>query len=289
MDVSPITLNLFETLSSNFLTKIVAENIGYPLLAIILLYIVAKGFKTAFTIDSDRFESGLKNSLLFLINGFTNTLLLYKFTEWIQHGISAALPELTVGFWANIPLPIVFLCAFVATDFAGFFSHRVLHMRLFWGTHVIHHSDRHMNWTTTFRIHLFEGIIMMVCVALTLGLLGFPPAIAGAVGAVMSAHNKYVHCQLGWTHGLLRKWIVSPNNHRWHHADTPNAYNKNFGQFFCIWDRMFGSYYDPGICDVSIGLKDGPEGLGDMLIYPFRYWRQEYGPKARPKITTPLA
>ncbi|WP_338039023.1 sterol desaturase family protein [Maribacter litopenaei] len=38
--------------------------------------------------------------------------------------------------------------------------------------------------------------------------------------------------------------IVTPSQHRVHHAINPEYIDKNLGQIFCIWDRMFGTFQE---------------------------------------------
>jgi hypothetical protein len=42
--------------------------------------------------------------------------------------------------------------------------------------------------------------------------------------------------------GFLEKIIVTPSHHRVHHAINPEYIDKNYGQIFIFWDKLFGSY-----------------------------------------------
>ena len=42
--------------------------------------------------------------------------------------------------------------------------------------------------------------------------------------------------------GWLEKIIVTPSHHRVHHAINPEYLDKNYGQIFVIWDKIFGSF-----------------------------------------------
>ena len=54
------------------------------------------------------------------------------------------------------------------------------------------------------------------------------------------------------------------------------AYDKNFASTFPVFDRMFGTCYNPGSAiDVPTGIADNP--ANDFLtqtLYPFRKWGQ---------------
>jgi hypothetical protein len=44
--------------------------------------------------------------------------------------------------------------------------------------------------------------------------------------------------------GFLEKIIVTPSHHRVHHAINPIYLDKNHGQIFIIWDKLFGTFQE---------------------------------------------
>jgi alkylglycerol monooxygenase len=54
----------------------------------------------------------------------------------------------------------------------------------------------------------------------------------------------WYHTQLIGKMGILEYLIVTPSQHRVHHAINPEYMDKNYGQVFNIWDRMFGSFQE---------------------------------------------
>jgi sterol desaturase/sphingolipid hydroxylase (fatty acid hydroxylase superfamily) len=40
--------------------------------------------------------------------------------------------------------------------------------------------------------------------------------------------------------------FVTPTNHRVHHGKNTAFIDKNYGSMFIIWDRIFGTYVEPG-------------------------------------------
>lgn len=245
-----------------------------PMIMVFALFVIAKGWRYAVTIQTERFESGVKNILLMLINGTLIAAIAGGSGALAQYGFGGHWPRLDPALWAAVPFPLAVIFTVIALDFTNYWNHRVLHHKWLWGIHAIHHSDKHINWTTTYRVHLFEVGIMFTGLFLITGWMSLPIEALGAAGLIHAAYNKYVHSQLGWMHGPLRKWLISPNYHRWHHADDPAAYNRNFGDMCAVWDRMFGTHYDGGRCEAPLGVDDGPETVPDMLAYPFVYtWR----------------
>lgn len=259
-----------DTWMNNVTTMIVL-----PMVGAVILFLIAKGPKVAFRIDSARYNSGVKNIALMLLNGWMIGLIISGAGRVSDMIFAQGLPHINGDIWQALPAPIVVVFTLIALDFTNYWNHRFLHTRWIWGIHTIHHSDDEMNWTTSHRIHVLEWILMATWFVIVMGWMSLPGWALGIAGFIHGVYNKYVHCQLGWTHGPLRKWLISPNYHRWHHADDPAAYNRNFGDMLAIWDRMFGTYYDGGTCEAKLGLPDGPKDLVSMLVYPFQYWYRE--------------
>ena len=105
--------------------------------------------------------------------------------------------------------------------------------------------------------------------------LSLPALESVVLMVILRMHNAYVHLDLDWDHGPLRRVIASPRFHRWHHADTPEAYGKNLANVFSFYDVLFGTYYVPGACRApmgaaSIGIR--PTNLVGLITYPFLVW-----------------
>ena len=63
-----------------------------------------------------------------------------------------------------------------------------------------------------------------------------------SVGSLNLIYQFWVHTEhvrrIGWLEWLL----VSPSNHRVHHAKNPRYIDKNYGGVFIVWDRLFGTF-----------------------------------------------
>lgn len=62
------------------------------------------------------------------------------------------------------------------------------------------------------------------------------------------------------------------------------AYDKNFASIFAVFDRMFGTYYNPGSAiNVPTGISDN--AANDFLtqtLYPFRKWAEMLRARGKP-------
>lgn len=148
----------------------------------------------------------------------------------------ALVPELPA--WANIPLAIL------GTDFALYWMHRLVHTSALWRVHRWHHSPGHMYWLVGMRTSMLQqalyGTIPLLLVALRMS-----PAFLAAYAMLGTVCNHWMHANLRFRSRWLEAFLVTPRIHHVHHSVDPRHHGRNFGSLFCIWDRMFGTFFDP--------------------------------------------
>jgi sterol desaturase/sphingolipid hydroxylase (fatty acid hydroxylase superfamily) len=137
---------------------------------------------------------------------------------------------------------IYWLTLLVFEDFMYYWLHRVDHqVRLFWATHVTHHSSPHFNLTVGFRSSVLEPLYRFVYF-IPLALCGFRPIDIAFIYAATQTWGILVHTEkvnkLGW----LEYIFVTPSHHRVHHGSNPKYLDKNLGMFLIIWDKLFGTF-----------------------------------------------
>ena len=185
------------------------------------------------------------------------------------------IPALPASTWVSTPWPILLIISLAAKDLADYWNHRAMHTRWIWPLHAIHHSDTHVNFLTSFRIHFLESIFMGLSYVLLLSWLGIPPIIGAAGSALLTLHNAYIHIDMDFGHGPFKYLLTSPRLHRWHHADHPQAEGKNLANLFPFYDVIFGTYYLPGLCDKPVGARSGRVpafSLRSQFTLPFARW-----------------
>ena len=134
------------------------------------------------------------------------------------------------------------LLTLFAIDFIYYWFHRTSHhVRFFWAIHMNHHSSEEMNFLVSLRQAWFNPLFR-VPFFLILPLLGFNPFLTLAVGAASTIWAVIQHTKMIGTLGPLEKIFVTPSSHRVHHGINENYMDKNFGNLFIIWDRIFGTY-----------------------------------------------
>lgn len=153
---------------------------------------------------------------------------------WVQQDL--ALVQWPLTGWLSL------IVAFVVYDFFYYWFHRISHERkIFWASHVAHHQSEEYNLTTALR-QTSTGFIVSWVFYIPCFLLGMPAEIFVTVASANLIYQFWVHTRFVSTVGPLEKVLVTPMNHRVHHARNPEYIDKNYGGFFILWDRLFGTY-----------------------------------------------
>jgi sterol desaturase/sphingolipid hydroxylase (fatty acid hydroxylase superfamily) len=100
------------------------------------------------------------------------------------------------------------------------------------------------------------------------------PGTPFVVGFIVMLLSYYIHSPIDVHFGPFRKVLVDNRFHRIHHSIEPRHFDKNFGICFSIWDRWFGTAYDPAPDEwPSVGLSDvpAPRGVVEFLTLPLAF------------------
>ena len=178
-----------------------------------------------------------------LSSGFTNAL-----KDVLQIGVSIITYGWLVDKVALMHVPFTWLnvlIAFIALDFSGYWGHRINHQNnFFWNQHIIHHSSEEFNLACALRQSISNLINFFTIFLLPAALLGVDTKIIAIVAPIHLFAQFWYHTvyigKLGW----LENIIVTPSHHRVHHAINPLYIDKNHGQIFIIWDKLFGTYQE---------------------------------------------
>ncbi len=139
----------------------------------------------------------------------------------------------------------VWLIAFIAIDFAGYWNHRLSHkINFFWNQHVIHHSSEEFNLACALRQSISNLLGYVPFLLLPAALSGVPAEVIAVLAPVHLFAQFWYHTQHIGKMGWLEFIIVTPSQHRVHHAINPEYIDKNLGQLLCVWDRWFGTYQE---------------------------------------------
>jgi alkylglycerol monooxygenase len=142
----------------------------------------------------------------------------------------------------SIPLWAQWIMAFTAIDFVFYWYHRASHRsRALWAIHMNHHSSEEMNFLVAFR-QAWLGPLSKIPFFISLPIIGLDPSITIVAGVAATLWGVLGHTQIVGKLGAL-EWILNtPSHHRVHHGTNPQYLDKNYGNLFIIWDRMFGTF-----------------------------------------------
>lgn len=136
-----------------------------------------------------------------------------------------------------------FVLLFFADDLSYYWFHRVSHeCRLFWASHVVHHSSEHYNLSTALR-QTWSGSFYSFVFWLWLPLLGFHPAMILLQMSISLLYQFWIHTE---AINKLPKWFEAvmntPSHHRVHHGSNPIYLDRNHAGILIIWDKLFGTF-----------------------------------------------
>lgn len=136
-----------------------------------------------------------------------------------------------------------FILIFFADDFAYYWFHRISHScRLFWASHVVHHSSQHYNLSTALR-QTWSGGFYTFIFWLWLPLLGFHPGMILLQMSISLIYQFWIHTD---AINKMPKWFEAvmntPSHHRVHHGSNPLYLDRNHAGILIIWDKLFGTF-----------------------------------------------
>ena len=168
------------------------------------------------------------------------------------------------SLWVQIILTLIVI------DFIYYWFHRTSHrVRFFWGIHMNHHSSEEMNFLVSLRQAWFNPLFR-VPFFFILPLIGFNPFLTFIVGAASTLWAVIQHTQTIGKLGPLEWVMVTPSAHRVHHGVNEEYLNKNFGNLFIIWDRIFGTYAEEKEA-VIFGLTNNVKTFNPLRITVFSW------------------
>jgi sterol desaturase/sphingolipid hydroxylase (fatty acid hydroxylase superfamily) len=185
--------------------------------------------------------------------------------------------DLTIDTRESIPLVIgAMLIEALVVDFFFYWFHRCQHTaNVLWQVHMLHHSDRALNVTTTHRVHFLEHLLTPLFMVLPIMLLfELPDRNIYWIALAPTVWSYVVHANVRIGFGRFWWLLSSPQYHRIHHSIEPEHRDKNFAVWFPIYDVLFGTAHRPkpgefpetGVAGVEVAT------LSDAFMLPFERW-----------------
>ena len=153
-----------------------------------------------------------------------------------------------------------------AEDLCYYWFHRISHeSRLFWASHVVHHSSQKYNLSTALR-QTWSGSFYSFVFWIPLLLIGFHPIMVMTQMSISLIYQYWIHTELikkmpNWFEAVFN----TPSHHRVHHATNPQYLDRNHAGIFIIWDKLFGTF-EPEIEKPVYGLVKNIETYNPIKI-----------------------
>ncbi len=158
---------------------------------------------------------------------------------------------------------LVYIVAFICVDFSGYWTHRLNHkINFFWNQHIIHHSSEEFNLACALRQSFSDLLGYTALFLIPAAVLGVPSDVITLLAPLHLFGQFWYHTQHIGKLGFLEYFLVTPSQHRVHHAINPIYIDKNLAPIFCVWDRWFGTFQEE--------LEDEPPVYG--VLKPVRTW-----------------
>ena len=189
-----------------------------------------QAFRSMDTISS--ISSGLTNSLKSVL-GLTIFIIGYEQLEaWI-------------GIYEVKATWLVYFIGFLSLDFATYWSHRLSHeVNFFWNKHLVHHASEEYNLAVALRQPFSEFVSLFFVFMFPAALLGVPTQVIAVLTPIHFLLQFWIHTPHIGKLGVLEYILVTPSQHRVHHALNEIYLDKNLSGVFCIWDRIFGTFQE---------------------------------------------
>ena len=130
----------------------------------------------------------------------------------------------------------------ILADFVWYWYHRLGHqINIFWAAHIVHHHSEEFNFTAATRITTIQAFIRTPFWCF-LPLLGFHPNQVMVILVVHGAYSFFTHTQVVNAPKWLEKVFITPSLHGIHHASNEKYLDKNFGDVFVFWDKLFRTF-----------------------------------------------
>ncbi|PCJ82071.1 MAG: sterol desaturase [Bacteroidetes bacterium] len=211
-----------------------------------------------------------KTNLVFL----ATLILINVIFGMITVGLFQWIDETGWGLINTIELPLAaeLFLTILAFDFiAQYVAHITVHrVKFLWRIHLVHHSDTHVDATTGTRLHPLDFISRESFAVLAVFITGAPFAFYMLYRILTIAFTYFNHSNVSLPLKLDKaiSWvIISPNTHKFHHHFEEPWTDRNFGNIFSIWDRIFGTFAYGDVNKIKYGLDVTDDSKSDDLAY----------------------
>jgi len=199
------------------------------------------------------------------------SLGLLSLTAWGLHFAKMDMRSIWPDAW---PVGFQILLAGAVIDLGLYSMHRLSHrIDWLWRLHALHHSSERLYWLNGERRHPLSAVLLASPGIIVVVALGTPPLIISAWFTLLTVHLAFQHANLDYRVGPFRYLLGVAEIHRWHHKREYEDAQVNFGEFWMLWDHLFGSFHyqanEIQAGDVGLRGRHFPTHYFSQILWPF--------------------
>jgi len=163
------------------------------------------------------------------------------------------------------------LISFVGVDYLYYWNHRLLHQKLLFPIHALHHTVTKMDMMSSARNTLWSSFFLPYIWVNSIVVFLLEDPRGYAIGIFLTyvldlwRHSSLDLPQDSMFYRLLNPWLVLPQDHAYHHSQNRPA---NFAANLKLWDRLHGTYVKSEsnfhVLGITLNLS-----LTQKLLWPF--------------------
>ena len=176
----------------------------------------------------------------------------------------------------SLPLAAQVFILLICADFILYWEHRLFHdIHGLWPFHAVHHSVESLDWLAGSHAHVSQVFIERSLVMLTLYYVGATETALDIYVMIAALQAIIIHSNLGFSWGILKYLIVTPQYHHWHHSSEKPAIDTNYAAHTPLFDYIFHTYHLPANhWPAEYGTtKRLPRDFMGQLLYPFTAYK----------------
>jgi len=271
---------MFETII-NYFDSIPSHHRAIILVGGITFFWILEGSIPLFRFSYNKFKHSIPNfffTLTTILINFSLAFLLLKSSDWVSNNNFGLIYLYDFPLWIKVILGILLL------DLVGaYLAHYVEHnVKPLWMIHLVHHSDHKVDTTTANRHHPLESLIRFSFTLLGVFVSGAPIGVVMLYQSLSIISTQFTHANIKLSKKLdkfISHIFVSPDMHKIHHHYRLPYTDKNYGNIFSIWDRIFGTfiYYEREKIKYGVDVfpdEDKNSNIKELLVQPFKKYQK---------------
>lgn len=229
-------------------------------------------FERAWLKNDGQIKNDLSYTVVALAANSLATVVCLWLLVWL---IKSVEPVLSFHVWpTQWPFVVQVILGIAIWDLGNHLAHRWAHKVAFlWRFHSVHHAAPRLSVINTGRLHPFDVVKSVAIGAPIPVLLGVPEDVSLWYAAFNVFIGQLTHSNVNLKCGVFNYFLSTPNLHRWHHSPYRQETDTNFGETTMIWDRVFGTYFNPARTprrNVGLGADARvSRKLWESLFHPF--------------------